>query len=283
MSHDVKNRPIRVAGLQPNLTYGQPARNLDLIRRVVTGLAADGPLDLIVLPEMFEGDREPSDGSQARRFLCELARECDTHVIGGSCDVVDPDGRRLNTCYVVHRGGEVAGSYDKRILFSSETGTASPGSQPGIFELDSLRVGVLICADMWHPELAREMLHRIDVLAVPARTGVRTEAHVAYARTIWHSMALTRAMENGFAVIVSDWSQATHQTPRAGDLKTHYTAGATTIVDPSLRPDIERIQQTVDPARPDAIFATIDLTALHAYRAYRQRVGLLPEPRPERP
>ena len=124
------------------------------------------------------------------------------------------------------------------------------------------------------------MLQRIDVLAVPARTGVPTEAHIAYARTIWHSMALTRAMENGFAVVVADWPQAAHQIQRADVLKTHYTAGAATIVDPSHRPEIQRIQRIPNPTRPEAISATIDLAALSAYRAYRQGVGLLPEPRP---
>ena len=277
MSNDAQNRPIRVAAIQPDLVYGHPSENLDLIRRTVAGVVSDGPVDLVVLPEMFEGDRNPSDGSRATRFLCELAREYDTHIVGGSCDVVGPASQR-NTCYVVHRAGEVVGQYDKRVLFSDETDSASPGHESGVFELDSVRVGVLICADMWHPELAREMLDRIDVLAVPARTGVRTEAHVAYARILWHSMALTRAMENGFAVVVADWPRATHQIPHADGPRIHPTAGATTIVDPSHRPNIEQIQRTIDPARPDAISATVDLAALAAYRTYRQSVGLLSGP-----
>jgi len=277
LSGDVHQGHIRVAAVQPDLIGGQPAHNLEVIRRTVQELAGDAPPDLVVLPEMFEGEPEPSDGSRARSFLCELAREFDTHVVGGSCEIVDSDGCRRNASHVVHRRGEVVGRYDKRVLFSSETARVSAGREAGVFELDSIRVGVLICADLWHPELTRELVGRVDVLAIPARTGVPTQEHAAYARRLWHAMALTRAMENGLVVIVADWPEASHQhVPTDGAPKAYYTAGATTIVDPSHRPDIERIQRFPYPKSSSAIVSRVDLSALGAYQTYRRGVGLLP-------
>lgn len=289
MTQQAEHQQIRIAALQPALAFGQARSNLALIRRTVEDLVADVPLDVVVLPEVFTGEREATDGSEVRPYLQSLARDCDTHVIGGSCPLIDDDGQQSNACFVVHRSGREVGRYDKRVLFSRETQRCQPGANVGVFELDSIRVGVLICADMWHPELARELQDRIEVLAVPVSSGVPSADHITYARTIWHALALTRALENGFAVAVSDWAQGRHDPPRAdgrhdpacaadgeGPRRTHYTSGAACIVDPSHRPNIDRIQRTIPNGESGSIRADIDLTALVGYRDYRRSVGLLP-------
>lgn len=279
MTEQSTNSPIRIAVLQPNLEFGKVSDNLQRIRETVDQLVAERPLDLLVLPEVFDGNPDPTDGTAAGEFLSTLATDCDVHVVGGSVLLSDSDGRRFNSCLVTHRSGRRAGRYDKRILFSSEAKTGHPGTELGVFTLDSIRLGVLICADLWHPELARDLIGKIDVLAVPARSGVPTESHVEYARRNWHALALTRGMENGFVVAVADWSRRAHsQLARDGGDQTippHFTCGASGIVDPSHRPDIDRVQRVI-PGGEDAVRAEIDLTALETYRTYRRGVGLLP-------
>ncbi len=258
--------------------------NLHVIRREVDALIAAAPLDLVVLPEVFDGHPSPTDGNASRQFLQTLARSCDTHVVGGSILVTDPDGSKRNAAHVVHRSGEIIGRYDKRILFSTEADTRVAGNSVGLFEIDGFRVGALICADLWFPELGRELAGKIDLLAVPVKTSVPTDKNIEYARSVWHAMALTRGMENGFAVAVADWPESEHVMETAHGSgrtrQTHFTAGASCIIDPSHRPDIGRIQRVFQHGQEGVIRADINLAKLAAFRAYRTSVGLLPESEP---
>ncbi len=259
---------------------GQLMPNLHLIRQQVDTLIADAPLDIVILPEIFDGQPTPTDGKSARQFLQTLARTCNTHVIGGSCLIVDDDGSQRNVTHVVHRSGDIVGRYDKRILFSVESDTRQPGDSVGLFQLDDFRVGVLICADLWHPELARELYSKIDLLAVPVKSSVPTEKNIEYARSLWHALALTRAMENGFAVAVSDWPESEHvveiDTGQFRTRQTHFTSGASCIADPSHRPNPDRVQRLLKSGQPGHLRTDINLAKLAAFRDYRTSVGLLP-------
>lgn len=259
--------------------------NMHLLRQSSEHVMRDHAPDLLVLPETFSG--QPCDyddgegGRQARQFLHTLARACAVNVIGGSIDFQDDDGTRCNTCFVVDRGGSEVGRYAKRIRFDRERDQRQPGIAPGVFEVAGVRVGVLICADLWEPALARELLGRVDVLCVPAKTTVPSERYVRYARTLWWNLALTRAMENGLPVVVSDWAQDRHESKRLveGTLvrDTHFTSGGASICDPSGRPEMTDIQRTIEVGGPGVLVATIDLDAVERFRAYRKSVGLLPD------
>lgn len=279
-------RTIRVAAMQPVLEWLRPMPNMHALRQAADRIVREQGTDLLVLPETFTG--QPCDyddgesGRQARRFLSTLARACRVNVIGGSIDFSHEDGTRRNTCFVLDRDGVEVGRYDKRILFDREIDARQAGAGPGLFVLESVRVGVLICADLWEPALARELLGRADVLCVPAKTTVPGEPYVEYARSLWWNLALTRAMENALPVIVSDWADGRHESKRLVEgtviRDTHYTAGAATICDPSGRPDMRRIQQTIPRGAAGTLTATIDLDAVAKYRRHRRAVGLLPTP-----
>ena len=295
MPSDPAPRRLLVAALQPALKPQAAAANMILIRRVVEESVTLAPLDVVVLPEIFDGCSQPPPGedrsADARAFLGNLARACRVNVIGGSVDYPQPQGPSRNSCFVVDRQGNEVGRYDKRVLFSHEADRRSPGDGPGIFELDGVRVGVLICGDLWWPEPTRDLLDVVDLLCVATKTTVPSDRHVKYARTLWHNLALTRAMENGLVVAVSDWAAGRHDEtfaasdtgPQAspGVRRTYYTCGAATVCDPGCRPDIERIQQVMGPKRSGAVRTELDLDALAAYRKYRRAVGLLPERKSE--
>ncbi len=283
MSSEPEPRHLRIATLQPNLKPQAAIANMVLLRELVEQLVAQAPLDIVVLPELFDGWYAPPRGADqaadARRFLANLARAGRVNVIGGSVDRPQPEGRPRNTCFVMDRDGNEIGHYDKRALFSHEADHRSRGDSAGVFEVDGFRVGVLICADFWHPEYAREMLDAIDVLCVPAKSAVPSDKYVEYTRTLWESLALTRAMESAVAVVVADWSAARHdESLSAGGAdtrRTYYTCGTSTICDPGHRPDISRIQQTTHRGQPATLRADIDLNALAEYREYRLAAGLL--------
>jgi len=245
---------------------------------------ASTPADLIVLPEVFNGmpsDYDPDAGPQARQFLATLAKACKVNVIGGSIDYQDENGIRRNTCFVVDDKGNEVGAYHKRLLFGREMDTYQAGQNPGIFELAGIRVGVLICGDMWEPTYARELIDRVDLLCVPAKTTVPNELHLKYAREIWWNLTLTRAMENALPVVVSDWPETRHEAIRLLDgtkiRDLHFTSGAASITNPGKRPLFDEIQDTLPQGKSGILTTKIDLDQVSKYRRYRRSVGLLPE------
>jgi predicted amidohydrolase len=284
MPDDRKPRFVRVAALQPELRPEAFMPNLHLLRQLVERSVAEAPLDMVVLPEFFDGmlavDRPHVRAEQPRQFLRTLARACNVIVVGGSIAYTDASGRRFNSCFVIDREGHEHARYDKQVLFSREADLRVPGTSTGVYEIDGVRFGVLICADLWWPELARRLVDQVDCLCVPCKSTVPTEAHVEYARALWHNLALTRAMENGIPVVVSDWPSARHDFHvLAGGVRTtqtHYTSGATTICDPGHRPQLDHMQRTLPKGAPGVLRTDIDLQRLRTYREYRRSVGLLP-------
>lgn len=276
---------IRVAALQPPLQWLQSMPNMHLLRQTCEQAVREYSPNLLVLPEAFNGmPCEFDDGAagrQARQFLATLAKACRVHVIGGSIEYQDNDGTRRNACFVLDPDGNEIGRYDKRVLFDRELETRKRGTWAGVFELAGVRVGVLICGDLWDPALARELHGQADLLCVPAKSGVPTDRNVDYAREMWWNLALTRSVENALPVVVSDWASARHDTKRMTDgivvRETHYTAGGSSICDPSHRPDTVKMQQKILRGATGVLVANIDLAAVAHFREYRQSVGLLPK------
>lgn len=270
------------------MRWQQQMPNLHLLRQTVEKQLASAPADLLVLPEVFNGvhcDMDPSAGPVARQFLYTLAKACHLAIVGGSIDFQHPDGKRRNTCFVIDRDGREVGSYHKRVLFAAEQTDRQAGDEPGVFELGGIRVGVLICGDMWDPALARELLDHTDLLCIPAKTTVPTLGHADYARRLWWNLALTRAMENGLPIVVSDWAEGRHESVALADgtrIKSiHYTSGGASITDPGKRPDFNNLQQVLPAGRPGLLATQIDLDAARQYRDYRRSVGLLPSEKTE--
>jgi len=100
-------------------------------------------------------------------------------VTGGVLTVGFPervDGRCHNAVAVI-RDGRVAAVYRKQQLPNytvfDEERYFEPGSAPCVFEVEGLRVGVVICEDIWYPgPAAQARAAGAEVLVVPmARRG----------------------------------------------------------------------------------------------------------------
>jgi predicted amidohydrolase len=278
-------RTFTVTTLQPALRWLAPMQNMHLIRQEVERVANAATTDLVVLPEAFLGMPAELDGNhehvpQARQFIGTLARAIGTHLVAGTLEHREPDGKIYNSAFVIDPGGNEIGRYDKRKLFSLETESRTPGTSDTVVDINGVRVSLLICADLWYPELARAYVDRADLLVVPVKSSVPSNRHIEYARHMWMNLALTRSMENALPVIVSDWAEARHTSPITEAAmpvpQTYYTSGGTSVVDPSHRPMVDKIQSTLIQGRPGHLTATIDLDALGKFRDYRRSVGLLP-------
>ena len=133
---------------------------------------------------------------------------------------------------------------------------------------------LLICSDFWYPELIRKDLFDLpDLIVVPASSVVPRKELTTYGRTLWYSLAMTRARESVVPVMVSDWAFQ--------NMKDAWTSGGSSLVNPSARwtNDQEFQENNVQiPAGEEGIISiNISQKAVSDYRQYRREVGLLPE------
>lgn len=266
---------LTVCTIQPAIVWQEPARTFAGIAGLLAQAAATAALDVAVLPEHFDGaiaaDGDEGPWCAAQSFAAELARRHRVNLVAGSVERWDTATEaRVNTTVVYDRGGCELGRYDKRRLFGFERRrNVQPGNGALALEVEGTRLGVLICSDLWHPELARQLAEQVDVLCVPAQTTIRPESEPAYARMLWHTLAMTRAQENVLVVVVSDQA-ATAQAPfRCG--------GVSSITDPSAEPVLSDIQQVLAGGEEGFLLARLDLQRLARFRSYRRLNGLLPE------
>lgn len=268
--------PFTVCAIQPAIYWQDPARTFASIASLLAqAAAAAAPLDLAVLPEHFDAQiAEKEDEGPwlaGQTFAAELARQHQVNLVAGSIERWDAAaGARLNTTVVYSRQGQPLGHYDKRRLFGFERQRhVQPGSDPLTLQVEGVSVGVLICSDLWHPELTRPMAAQAALLCVPAQTTIRPESEPAYARMLWHTLAMTRAQENVLAVVVSDQAANSQAPFRCG--------GVSSITDPSAEPVLSDIQRVLADGGAGYLTARLDLARLERFRSYRRAAGLLPE------
>jgi predicted amidohydrolase len=96
----------------------------------------------------------PGDGPWCRAYR-ELARETGTALLASLVEL--DDGRRYNTACLFDARGGFRGKYRKVHATLGEQGWWgwSKGRRFELLELDGVKYGVSICADMWFPETVR--------------------------------------------------------------------------------------------------------------------------------
>ena len=271
---NARNATITICTIQPATVWMEPDRTFERIDRELAAICQQHAPDLALLPEHFNSamdeEGETIQWDAACRFAKDLARRYQVNLIAGSIERWDADAQaRVNTALVLDRDGCELGSYQKRRLFGYEIKRhVVPGRDSLVVDVEGVRCGVLICADLWFPEQVREIAARIDVLCVPAQTTIRPESDPAYARMLWHTMAMTRAQENVIAVAVSDHAVTAEAPFRCG--------GVASLTDPSAQPELPAMQRVIQEGAAGYAVAEIDLERLARFRDYRRVSGLLP-------
>lgn len=142
------------------------ARVVLLPELVTTGLlASSAKADTITVANIDAAYREvfPPLAGAFSDLVAELAKRHSMWVLGGSHWRRREDGTFVNTAYLGRPDGGVE-TQDKLHLTppEKEIGT-SGGDNLIVAEIDSIRVGVLICADIQFPELTRYLVTEQDV------------------------------------------------------------------------------------------------------------------------
>ena len=212
--------------IEENVDHG-----VELVRK-----AASQGATLVALPEMFnttffavetlehfDNFFETIPGPTTGR-LCQVAEECGVGVIAGLSEKV-LGGQYYNSAVLIDSKGEVVGTYRKThlplMVAPAERATYercyfTPGDLGlPVFEIDGIRVGVLICYDRHFPEAFRTLVARgAEMIVIP--TGARTW-NTSWRSGIWESLLRTRAYENGVFIVAANRAGTERGTTYLGD------------------------------------------------------------------
>src|SRR6266567_6909230 len=196
---------MRVGVAQLNQIVGDFSGNAKRILDAIDE-ARHGGADLVVTPELSLCGYPPEDLLLRRAFLAasteELAHLAPS-VSGVTALVGFPEtsaGRRYNAVAVL-RDGRVAEVYRKQYLPNytvfDEERYFDPGDAPCVFEVGGVRVGVIICEDIWFAGPAAAARGAgAQVLAVPNGSPYHTRQ-----QSLRREILRARALETGLPII----------------------------------------------------------------------------------
>ncbi len=153
--------------------------------------AAAGGAQYVIFPEMYPGPRALSDSAftheEVRARMCQAAAEAKIWVFYCGC-LPAPDGQ-WNACVAVNPKGEVVATYSKVLPACGESSV--PATEPVVIDCDGLKVGIVICWEMWFPEIPR------TAAALGADVIIAPTGGVIYELTAsWKAILTARAAEN---------------------------------------------------------------------------------------
>jgi predicted amidohydrolase len=258
-------KTIRVASLSIFPQKWDKDGNADKIERMVRQAAEQGA-QLVITPEgvlegyvinevireedevrkaelisKFRALAEPVDGPYLKRMR-SLADELDIHLILG---FLEADGEHTyNTAALLSPEGAVVGKYHKT-HFHQGYDVNPPGYTPGdsypVFDVGSLKVGMMICFDRQLPEPARQLaLGGADLIACPSYGATGD----------WNTRLMqVRAYENQVYVVFTHPEQSLI-LDRRGDLLGETGQDQIVIRDLDVS-DLEKRREAVTRRRPE--------------------------------
>ncbi|MGQ9365783.1 NAD+ synthase [Azospirillum sp. ST 5-10] len=198
---------LSIALAQVNPTVGNIPANIDRIRTVRAEAAARGA-DLVVFPELVVCGYPPEDLVLKPFFLDAVEAAVrglapETADGGPALLVGAPwrqDGRVYNAALLLD-GGEVAavrfkhdlpnyGVFDEKRVFAA-------GPLPGPMNVRGVRLGVMVCEDMWTADAAETLAETgAEILVVPNGSPYETDKHE---RRL--NLAVARVTETGLPLV----------------------------------------------------------------------------------
>lgn len=205
---------------QMDIIAGNPEENRKKVEKWVEQVYDSEQPDVIVLPEMWttaytlpELDQLADDhGTPTVPFLQNLASSYGINIIGGSF-ANKKGGKVYNTSVVIDRSGRIIYEYDKIHLVPmlDEPSYLEGGKEKAhVYELEGVKMGLIICYDLRFPELARSLaLQGAQILYVVAEWPTARKEH-------WVALQTARAIENQMFVVSCNRIGAYHGEDFAG-------------------------------------------------------------------
>jgi predicted amidohydrolase len=202
---------IRLAAVQPRSSTGDDEhRNgtdaLDWLDR-----AAEAGADLVLFPEGYPGPANPAHQYDAFTPLRERAKTLGLHVVASRAEETGSGGHYL-TLHLIDDDGETVGVYRRttprgpylyRDLDAWAFDYIEGSEPPCVFETKLGKIGLLVCSELYVPELSRLLaLEGADVILYPAGGAINellpTWRALLWARAI-ENLAYTAAVQNLYA------------------------------------------------------------------------------------
>lgn len=195
---------MKVAVIQQDIITADLAANEQRVQSLLRSAAACGA-QMAVLGEFwnsgfcaegFEGIAQKIPG-RSSELLRQLAGELDLWIFGGSI-AEKKEGRLYNTSFLIDNKGEITQKYRKVHLFSggnSESAYFAGGNEWALADTPLGKAGMIICFDLFFPELARNLaLRGAKLLVVPAMWPAEYDEG-------WKTLLRARAIENSCFVV----------------------------------------------------------------------------------
>ena len=214
---------LAIAALQLELDQGN---NLDTICEEIARTVRRYPwVELIMIGELATYGSS-TDHAQAMPALAEqvyrdAAREHGIWLIPGSLYEID-DGSIFNTTPVIAPNGDVVRRYRKMYPFCPYEKGVTPGKDFAVIDIPDVgRVGVMICYDMWFPEVARTLVWMgAQVILCPSMTNtIDRDLELAMARTLgainqcyFVNVNVAGGIGNGLSIVVAPDGRVLHQS-----------------------------------------------------------------------
>ncbi len=247
---------MKYAIYQMDVVTADPEENREKIQDWINERVKQDKPDMVVLPEMWNTgyalaeleNTADKDAEPTISFLSDLAKKNNINIIGGSVGNKRAD-RFYNSSLVFNRHGDIVYQYDKIHLVPmlDEHKFLTGGQEKAhVFELDGIKMGLIICYDLRFPELARKLaLEGAQVLHVVAQWPEARKDH-------WKHLQIARAIENQFFVVSSNTVGTHDGSP---------FAGTSMIIDPWGTTVAQG-----DPVKEETVMARLDLSVVPKIR-----------------
>lgn len=252
-------REITIATVQMQPELGQMEDNLVKMNELMTRVATEQPVDLIVFPELITtgyevGPRFPELAQLVPgptvNLIAQRASELGVHVAFGMVSKGKVESILYDTVVLVGLDGDLIGQYHKVHLRGEERIAFRPGHRFNVFETGFGHVGLMIGWDLAFPEVARSLvLEGAELLLVCANW------EQPYANK-WRVYLLARACENAVFVAAAN---------RVGEEPSYTFFGQSRIVGPS-----GKVYASVDEPVEGYAVARIDLDEVRSQREETQ-------------
>lgn len=167
---------FKLALVQTNCFLGDENQNLEKARGFVTEAVSRGA-QLVIFPEMYLTGYALKEETAKHAllpdspFLSEvraLATGNNVTIIMGYPEMDQGSGLVYNSVYFTDRSGK--SKVQRKIhLVRGETGIFEAGKNLQTFDTPLLKIGIMICYDLYFPEVARILaLKDVDIIVVPS-------------------------------------------------------------------------------------------------------------------
>jgi predicted amidohydrolase len=213
---------LRVAAVQHDIFWNDPAANFEHLAPMIAGAVASGA-GLVLLTETFstgfgfddpEFHTEP-EGGVSSQFLADQARRHGVWV-GGSCPEVRADNdhgdTRPSNSFVLAGPDGTQHRYRKIHPFShaGEERYVRAGDQLVTIDVGGFRVSMFVCYDLRFADEFWQLAHDTDLYLVPANWPEKRREH-------WMALLRARAIENQAYVVGVNRVGSGHGLDYSGD------------------------------------------------------------------